>query len=135
MARLRDEADALFVPMSFDACDRANMEMAFPSKLADCTATGLPLVIYGPTYCSAVVWARENRGVAEVVEAESQLGDAIKRLANDPAHRVSLGRCALNVGHNYFTHERVQEVFNRALFGRDSALGPGQYGNAVASGR
>ena len=115
MARLRDEADALFVPMSFDACHRTNMEMAFPSKLADCTATGLPLLIYGPSYCSAVAWARDNESVAEVVEAEADLGDAIKRLANDPARRVSLGRRALEVGCEYFTHDRVQEVFNRAL--------------------
>ena len=115
MTRLRDEGDALFVPMSFHASDRANMEMAFPSKLADCTATGLPLLIYGPAYCSAAVWARENQGVAEVVEAESQLAKAIERLANDPAHRVSLGKRALDVGREYFTHDRVQEVFNRAL--------------------
>ncbi len=115
MARLRDEADALFVPMSFDASDRANMEMAFPSKLADCTATGLPLLIYGPTYCSAVAWARENEGVAEVVEAEPQLSEAIKRLANNPAHRVVLGRRALDVGSEYFTHERVRQVFSAAL--------------------
>jgi glycosyltransferase involved in cell wall biosynthesis len=115
MLRLRDEADALFVPMSFDACDRANMEMAFPSKLADCSATGLPLLVYGPGYCSAVVWARENEGVAEVVEAEAQLGQAIKRLANDPAHRVALGRRALDVGREYFTHDRAQELFAAAL--------------------
>ena len=57
--------------------DRINMEMAFPSKLADCTATGLPLLIYGPAYCSAVTWARENPGVAEVVETEGALSDAI----------------------------------------------------------
>ena len=115
MARLRNEADALFVPMSFDAADRTNMEMAFPSKLADCTATGLPLLIYGPNYCSAVTWARENSGVAEIVEAEAQLGEAVNRLANDPAHRVSLGQRALDVGREYFTHERVQQVFNQAL--------------------
>ena len=122
MSRLRDEADALFVPMSFDACDRSNMEMAFPSKLADCTATGLPLLIYGPSYCSAVVWGRENQGVAEVVEAESDLGEAIERLANDPTHRVSLGRRALDLGREYFIHHRVQEVFNRALLGQESLL-------------
>lgn len=115
MARLRDEADALFIPMSFDASERANMEMAFPSKLADCTATGLPLLIYGPSYCSAVVWARENQGVAEVVEVEAPLGEAIKRLANDPAHRVSLGKRALDVGRAYFLHDRVQQVFSAAL--------------------
>lgn len=128
MAGLRDEADALFVPMSFDAADRTNMEMAFPSKLADCTATGLPLLIYGPRCCSAVIWARENSGVAEVVEAEAQLGEAVNRLANDPQHRVSLGKRALDVGREYFTHERVQQVFHQAI------LGPGQSRNAVASG-
>ena len=115
MTRLRNEADALFVPMSFDASDRANMEMAFPSKLADYTATGLPLLIYGPSYCSAVTWARENAGVAEVVETESHLGEAIRRLSIDTAHRVSLGRCALEVGREYFSHERVQQVFYRAV--------------------
>jgi len=115
LARLREEADALFVPMSFDSSDRTNMEMAFPSKLADCTAAGLPLLIYGPPYCSAVTWARENPGVAELVDAEGALRNAIDRLAKDPAHRVALAKCALEVGRQYFTHERVQRVFHQAL--------------------
>lgn len=112
---LREEADALFVPMSFDPTDRANMELAFPSKLADYTATGLPLLIYGPGYCSAAVWARENEGVAEVVESEAELSDAITRLANDPAHRVTLGQRALDVGRKYFSYEQVQQTFIRSL--------------------
>jgi glycosyltransferase involved in cell wall biosynthesis len=115
LAHLREEADALFVPMSFDAADRANMELAFPSKLADYTATGVPLLIYGPTYCSAVTWARDNAGVAEVVEAEAQLAAAVEQLANDPARRVALGRRALEVGREYFSHDRVRQVFHRAL--------------------
>ncbi len=115
LTRLREEADALFVPMSFDASDRANMEMAFPSKLADYTATGVPLLIYGPSYCSAVTWARENPGVAEVVEAESDLRNAIAKLANNPEHRVSLGKCALDIGRDYFSHERVQQRFHQSL--------------------
>ena len=77
ITRLREQADALVVPMSFEACDRSNMEIAFPSKLADCTAVGVPLVIYGPEYCSAVRWARENAGVAEVVDAPLKLGDVV----------------------------------------------------------
>ena len=112
---LRTEADALFVPMSFDDADRANMKMAFPSKLADYTATGLPLLIYGPDYCSAVAWARANPDVAEIVEAEDQLTKAVQRLANDPAHRIALGKRALEVGRQYFTHEQVQQVFLQAL--------------------
>ena len=116
LARLREEAHALFVPMSFDDSDRANMEMAFPSKLADYTATGVPLLIYGPNYCSAVAWARDNEGVAEVVEAERELSAAIERLANNPDHRIALGRRALDTGRDYFSHARVQQRFHQSLF-------------------
>ena len=115
LIRLREKADALFVPMSFASEDRVNMEMAFPSKLADYTVTGVPLLIYGPSYCSAVAWARENAGVAEVVETESDLTSAIKRLATDPDHRIALGKNALDTGREYFTHERVQQRFYQSL--------------------
>src|SRR6185369_10805362 len=115
LMRLREEADALFVPMSFDASDRANMEMAFPSKLADYTATGVPLLIYGPSYCSAVAWARENPGVAEIVETETDLTNTIAKLANNPDHRIALGKCALSTGRKYFSHARIQQRFHQFL--------------------
>lgn len=117
MARLRDEADALFVPMSFCLPDRTNMELAFPSKLTDCTAVGLPLLIYGPPYCSAVAWARENSGVAEVVDTDrnTDLAQAVARLARDPSRRLALSQKALEVGRRYFAHEAVQQVFDRAI--------------------
>ena len=115
LTQLREEADALFVPMSFDDCDRVNMQMAFPSKLADYTATGLPLLIYGPAYCSAVVWARDNSGVAEVVEAEPDLTNAINRLANKPDMRIALGKRALDAGREYFAHARAQQVFHQCI--------------------
>jgi glycosyltransferase involved in cell wall biosynthesis len=117
LTRLRAEADALFVPMSFAPADRTNMELAFPSKLADCTAVGLPLLIYGPPYCSAVAWARENSGVAEVVETDNDtnLAQAVARLAMNPSRRLALGGKALEVGSRYFAHEAVQKVFERAI--------------------
>jgi hypothetical protein len=117
MQRLRDEADAVFVPMSFDQVDRMNMELAFPSKLADGTAIGLPLVIYGPEYCSAVRWALENVGVAEVVDQNSipHLSETIGRLVREPALRVALAKRALEVGREYFAYKKVRKVFERAL--------------------
>ena len=115
LKRLREESSALFVPMSFAESDRTNMEMAFPSKLADYTATGVPLLIYGPSYCSAVAWARENPGVAEVVEAEADLSNAIAELASNPGKRLSLGKRALDVGRQYFSHARVQQIFHQAI--------------------
>ena len=117
MMRLREEADVLFVPMSFEPADRTNMELAFPSKLADCTTVGLPLLIHGPAYCSAVVWARENVDVGEIVDRDQRpdLEHGLKRLASDPSWRVKLGKRALEVGREYFAHDRVQQVFERAL--------------------
>lgn len=112
---LRNEADALFVPMSFDTADRNNMEMAFPSKLADYTATGVPLLIYGPAYCSAVTWARKNRDVAMIVESEPDLVNAIDTLANNPDTRIALGKRALHAGTEYFTHDRAQQIFHQSL--------------------
>lgn len=117
MKRLRDEADALFVPMSFAAAERSNMEMSFPSKLVDYTAVGVPLLIYGPSYCSAVEWASRNPGVAEVVNDETELAAAVRRLADDPLHRIALGKSALQTGQHYFAHHKVQEVFLRAIRG------------------
>ena len=117
LKRLREDADALFVPMSFSLEDRPNMEMAFPSKLADYTAVGLPLVIYGPEYCSAVRWARENEGVAEIVASEDSelLTASIRRLAIDSDYRATLGERALKVGQEYFAPGVAQQIFNDAL--------------------
>ena len=114
--QFRNEADVLFVPMSFDAAHRTNMEIGFPSKLADYTAVGIPLLIYGPEYSSAVRWARQNPGVAEVVSEENtrQLEKAIHGLAANPARRVELGARALEAG-RYFGFETAQEIFYRAL--------------------
>ena len=115
MRRLREEVDALFVPMSFDVSDRSNMEMAFPSKLADCTAVGLPLLIYGPPYCSAVRWAIENAAVAAAVETQEGLAAVVQRWADDPALRQTLGQRALEIGEKYFAHDAVQAVFSRSI--------------------
>jgi glycosyltransferase involved in cell wall biosynthesis len=116
IVRLRNEADVLFVPMSFTESERSNMEMAFPSKLTDYTATGLPLLIYGPHYCSAVRWAHDNPGVAEVVAEEDPtvLAAALQRLQS--AHtRVTLGERALEVGRTFFSCDAAQRIFHSAL--------------------
>ena len=117
MEILRERADALFVPMSFSAADRPNMELSFPSKLTDYTAVGVPLLIYGPEYCSAVRWARENAGVADVVTEQTGLAPALSQLVGDAGHRLSLARAALEVGEKYFSHAAALSVFQAALRG------------------
>ncbi len=116
IARCREEADFLYVPMSFADEDRVNMELSFPSKLTDYTAMGLPLLVHGPGYCSAVRWASDNPGVAIVVDVQRSgaLDQAVEVLL-DGTQRMALARAAIAAGHEYFGHARAQALFDSAM--------------------
>jgi len=117
---LREEADILFVPMSFEEDHCFNMKIGFPSKLADYTAIGLPLLVWGPAYCSAVRWVKENPGVAELVENQEMtaLADSIKKLTESPEYRYKLATNALIMGFNHFSHANVIQHFYQSLTGK-----------------
>jgi hypothetical protein len=105
---LREKVDILFVPMSFDPAERFTTEISFPSKLADYTIVGLPLLLLGPEYCSAIRWARSNPGVAAVVEGNSSAAlESMMLELSDPGRRIDLARKAIHVGREYFSHEAV----------------------------
>ncbi len=110
---LRKEADVLYAPMTFEKKYYVNMRVAFPSKLAEYTATGLPILIWGPPYCSAVHWAKENSGIAEVIDNPNvdALEPAIQRLASDPQYRYQMGMKAIEVGKQFFSHATVSQKF------------------------
>lgn len=116
VTRLREEADVLFVPLSFAPSDHVNMKLCFPSKLADYTAAGLPILIYGPKYSAAVRWAEENPGIAEVVSAEDpvQLEKGVSNLTS-PEHRFSLASCALHTGRQLFSHKAAESIFSSSV--------------------
>lgn len=116
-AALRASVDVLFVPMSFEgAGHEENIRLSFPSKIADYTATGLPLLIWGPDYCSAVRWAQEYYPIAEVVTSENpeEVHEALTRLKS-PEHRRFLAERAMEVGNRLFSQEAAQEIFYSAL--------------------
>ncbi len=113
---LQRDVDVVFVPMSFAPGDRINMTIAFPSKLTDCTLTGLPLLIYGPEYCSAVRFAKDNSGLGEVVTTNDpvEMHGAIKRLEN-PLHRAALGESSVFLGNHYFSLDSSLKQFYTGL--------------------
>ena len=117
ISRLRQEADFVFVPMAFDADEmKYNMQISFPSKLVDYTATGLPLLVCGPVYCSAVRWARRQGEIAEVVTSEKveELAAAVQRLEQAP-YRKRLGLASWEVGNRLFSYRASVETLLRAL--------------------
>jgi glycosyltransferase involved in cell wall biosynthesis len=122
-ATLRRDVDVLVVPMSFDPRHATDVQFSFPSKIADYTAVGLPLLVWGPAACSAVRWARDHGSCAEVIDDPStgSLAAAVGRL-EDPHHRRRLGTAAMTAGDLTFTREGVTETFH-AILRRDPGSG------------
>lgn len=124
-SRIRAEADFVFVPMSFESDSMVrNMRISFPSKLTDYTVSGLPLLIWGPDYCSAVRWAQRYAPIAEVVtsQAMEDVDAALSRL-EQAQHREHLGRTAREVGERLFSHRAAMRTFHGALL---HEIGPEQ---------
>src|SRR5437667_1000491 len=93
----QNKAHALLIPQSFLNCDRRQSVMSFPSKIADYTAVGLPLLILAPEYSSLVQWAKQIKGIAEIVTLEDAgaVKAAIERLMSSPHERRRYGLVSL----------------------------------------
>lgn len=115
--RLREETDFLYLPMSFHGSDRSNMEISFPSKLTDYTAVGVPILIRGPEYCSAIRWARRVGLDAGVIGIEDQRALAIEvaRFCGDPSLREAVGAEMLAIGERFFSRESAVRMFHSAV--------------------
>jgi hypothetical protein len=119
-SRLGSTAHALVVTASFDPADRTHESTLFPSKLADYTGVGLPLIVWGPAYSSAARWAAENPGAALLFAAPdpAPVRAAIQRLAADPAWATGLAAGAVEAGLRYFELSTARRQFLRALGAR-----------------
>jgi hypothetical protein len=116
VGQMREQAQVLFLPMTFEASEKPNMQISFPSKLTEYTATGLPLLIYGPEYCSAVRWALDNADSAEVVTQQGRGGlETALRNLSEPSHRKKLARRALELGNRFFSFGSAMRIFHSAI--------------------
>jgi hypothetical protein len=125
--RAGETADLLFAPMNFTDAGRRLAMTSFSSKLADYTAIGLPILVCGPEYCSAVRWAAESPGVAAVATRPTAeaLTAALTPLA-DPAARLAMATRAAEVGGRMFGLAAAEATFLAAVTGRPAghALDP-----------
>lgn len=119
---LRNQADVLFMPMTFDDQRHGQLQTGFPDQLPEYTATGLPILIWGPPFCSAVRWAEANPGAAAVVKSPhvKALTPAVQRLVTQTDYRGQLGLKAFDVGQTYFgpahaTHKFFQNLQLKAI--------------------
>jgi glycosyltransferase involved in cell wall biosynthesis len=117
---------AVLVVMSFDATLTRRMITSFPSKLTEAMQLGLPVVIWGPEYCSAVQWSRPEGRVLCVTDPNpSALRRALEELAASPSEQERLAKSAREVAAGEFHPERVQKQFisvlRQAIYSRDAS--------------
>jgi len=115
--KLRESVDLLLVPLPFDPSVNVFVRTSFPSKLADYTSIGLPMLFFGPPESSMMDWAEHNSGAALQVTTNSAeaIDEAITVFVKDGGLRVQLAERALAVGEAYFSYSKARQVFEEAL--------------------
>jgi glycosyltransferase involved in cell wall biosynthesis len=117
---------AALVVMSFAPALRRRMTTSFPSKMIDAMQLGLPVVIWGPEYCSAVQWARQGERALCVTDPNpSTLRRALEELAASPSQQERLAKSAREAAAGEFNPELIQaqfmDVLRRAVHSRAGA--------------
>ena len=127
--RISATAHALLLPSSFFAREQFDVATLFPSKLADYTAMGIPIVVWGPRYSSAARWAAENPGAAVLVTSpcvDDALA-AIVKLASNRSYAASIAAEGVRVGNSQFDLRNARRMLFDAISqtrGHPDAAGP-----------
>jgi glycosyltransferase involved in cell wall biosynthesis len=118
MAAMAAEADVLVV--GIDAKTGDNARFLFPTKLAEYTSLGRPILLCAPRGTAAANWAQGPPVRALWVEdpvREEELAAAVRRLEEDASLRETLGAAALQEARERFSHEAVFGVFMKGISG------------------
>jgi glycosyltransferase involved in cell wall biosynthesis len=116
LAESLEDFRAALVVMSFVPSHRRRMSTSFPSKMIDAMQLGLPVVIWGPEYCSAVKWARRGERASCVTDANpTAIRRALEGLAASPAEQERLAKSSGEAAATDFNHERIEAQFIDAL--------------------
>jgi glycosyltransferase involved in cell wall biosynthesis len=122
--RLQSEADVLVVCYDFDPEAFRQARYSMPSKLADCMASGTPILVYGPAGLPVVEYARRE-GWGEVVDRRDPgaLRGAVRELMASASLRERRGKIAQRLAFERHDAGAVSEslrmMLNRAASGGD----------------
>jgi hypothetical protein len=117
MERIRAEADCLLVTGSFDPAQREEVSTLFPSKMADYSAIGLPVLAWAPDYASITRFVKDNPDSAELVTEYSAqaIKPALECLAASFERRRRLASTVVKLGDRYFSPEAAWKIFSQQV--------------------
>lgn len=116
--KLKESADVLFVPFPFYDKE-TNVELAFPSKIADYTLISKPLLIWAPQGCAVSLWFRSLPApVGVLVESMNQeeIEWAVEHLSLNVDNK-RWGYNSYETGQEYFGNKTQKDFFLRKLSG------------------
>jgi hypothetical protein len=105
-------ADALLVVMSFEKEHELFMRTSFTTKFLDYVAFGKPIILWGPEYCTPVLFARRHGGAAVV--SSSDAGAVVSlcgQIAGDAALSKKLSKEALHLHQTLLNPDRLHAIF------------------------
>lgn len=109
-------ADAFLIPMSFDPRLKRRMQTSFLSKMIELAQLGIPLVLWGPKYCSAVRWAQERDSALCVTDpSPASLRVAVEDLSKSPEAQNRLSCAALEAAQQEFNPTLIRNSFVQLL--------------------
>ncbi len=109
-------ADAFLIPQSFAKGRRLEMETNFPSKLLEASRYGKPLIVWGPTWASAIRWANDSHAALAVTKPNAEnLLHAVEKIAVDAAEQKRLSKAVIQQANTDFSPNHLQEMFIRVL--------------------
>lgn len=114
---IAENADGLFLPMSFAANDRQTMSVCFPSKLVEYTAIGLPVIVWGPAYSAGARWITEHGGGALVATdpAPEAFKAVIELLSADAQLSGRVADSIVAAGNAQFSFSAIARQFQDAV--------------------
>lgn len=115
--RIAESAHALILPASFLRREAEDVSTLFPSKLADYTAIGLPIIAWGPEYSSAVRWVRENSDAASLFTDPDPrpVCDLVLALGGDPVAAAEHAAGSVAAGNRFFSAAATRDGFLSSL--------------------
>jgi glycosyltransferase involved in cell wall biosynthesis len=117
LAKSLCDFQAALVVMSFSPSHRRRMITSFPSKMIDAMQLDLPVIIWGPEYCSAVTWAGNGNKALCVTDPNPLiLRERLEELAVSPSELRRLAKSASDAAATDFNRERIQSEFMKALW-------------------